>query len=135
MADRAVIPSLNELHRLIEDAKSRKLEAETIAQAEGRPVEVPVAPHTLGPDALYASHMAPFLVTQQRAINAQLADLQQANLDVVQDIERQRAEMRSLLGGLEGVVADLEKSSEMMKGGHVQGLVGEIRAVDMELRG
>lgn len=81
------------------------------------------------------SHLAPFLDSQQSALSEQLSDLQQSNAVMMQDIERQRLEMRALLSGLEATVGNLEKSSVMVKGQEVQGLVGEVRAIDAQLRG
>ncbi|KAF2095631.1 hypothetical protein NA57DRAFT_44301 [Rhizodiscina lignyota] len=135
LSDRSVIPSLNDLHRLIEEARMRKEAAEAKAEAQGKAVEVPIAPHTLPPSALVSSHMAPFLNAQHDAFSAQLQELQVSNVTLLQDIERQRAEMLHLLSSLEDVIGDLQQSADEMKQEDVQVLAGEVRNIEMELRG
>lgn len=129
------MPSLNDLHRLIEDAKTRKEAAEAEAQAKGTPVDEPVAPHTLGPDALLSSHLGPFYSVQNDIISAQLADVQRSNETFMEEITQQRTELQHLVDGLGGIVGDLEKSAGLMRRDEVQGLIGEVRGIEMELRG
>lgn len=129
------MPSLNELHRLIEEAKGRKLQAETESDADHTRQQLPVvAPHTLPPSALYSSHLAPFLAAQHDDIAQRLEDVQGANTSLMTEVAAQRAEMQRLLAALEHVVADVEESSRMMGSGEVQDLVGEVRGLQTELQ-
>jgi kinetochore protein NNF1 len=105
------------------------------AEAAGRNVEAPVAPHTLDPESLLAAHLAPFLNAQHDSIMAQLAEVQAANQDLFEQIQAQRAEMLHLLEGLANVVGDVEGSAGLMRGNDVQNLTGEVRAIETRLRG
>jgi kinetochore protein NNF1 len=135
LSDRSIIPSLNDLHRLVEDAKVRKQVPEAEAEAQGEAVEVPIAPHTLPPSALVSSHLAPFLATQNEALSAQLQEVHTSNASLMQEVEGQRAEMQHLLSTLECVVGDLEQGADLMRKSEVQSLVQEVRNIEMELRG
>lgn len=113
----------------------RKQAAQTEADATSRPLDVPVAPHTLSPEELLSSHLAPFLSIQHDNIMAQLAEVQATNQSLADEIQAQRAELQRLIGGLADVVGDLERSAEIMRQEEVQGLVEEVRNIEAELRG
>ncbi|KZF25057.1 Nnf1-domain-containing protein [Xylona heveae TC161] len=103
--ERNVVPSLNELDRLVADAQKRKARAPAGA-------EVPVPPHTLPPQALYLAHLAPHLARSQSRLNARLQTTQSRNARLVDEITAQRNEITNLLGELEGVVHDLSTAAD-----------------------
>ncbi|KAI9707374.1 MAG: hypothetical protein M1836_000334 [Candelina mexicana] len=107
MKERDVVPNLNELDRLITEARKRKSRA-----AEG---EVPIPPHTLPPLPLYIAHLAPFLQQTQSQLNARLQTTQSQNAQLASTISEQRAEIELLVSGLEEIVADLESAVESLR--------------------
>lgn len=113
----------------------RKEAAEAEAEAQGKSVEAPIAPHTLPPSALVSTHLAPFLNAQNDTLSTQLSEVHSTNIGLLQEIEGQRAEMHNLISSLENVVGDLEQSAAMMKQEEVQSLIGDVRGIEMELRG
>ncbi|KAI9817837.1 MAG: hypothetical protein M1827_000956 [Pycnora praestabilis] len=100
--ERSVVSNLNELDRLIAEARKRKDHA-----IDG---EVPIPPHTLPPSPLYNAHLAPFLSQTQSSLNARLQTTQSQNAQLISSITEQRAEIERLIGGVEGVVTDLERA-------------------------
>lgn len=122
---------MNSLDRLINEAKSRKTEAESKAP-DGKAIP-PVPPHTLPATDLLNAHLSPFLVDQQTALNSALRTVQTSNETLVATITGQRAEMEALVAGLEAVVKDLEKSADMLQGDDVQGLSGDVRTIEEEM--
>jgi kinetochore protein NNF1 len=133
LSDRSVVPSLNSLDRLINEAKARKSAAETSAPDSN--AIPPIPPHTLPASDLVNAHLSPFLIDQQTALSGALTTIQASNETLVATITSQRAEMEALVAGLEAVVRDLEKSSEMLQGDDVQGLSGDVRMIEEELAG
>ncbi|TID26712.1 Beta-catenin-like protein 1 [Venturia nashicola] len=131
LSDRSVVPSLNSLDRLINEAKARKAEAEAKAP-DGKAVP-PVPPHTLPATELLNAHLSPFLIDQQTTLSSALATIQTSNETLVATITSQRAEMEALVAGLEAVVKDLEKSADMLQSDDVQGLSGDVRMIEQEL--
>jgi kinetochore protein NNF1 len=129
------VPALNSLDRLINEARTRKAEAEAEAAARGGQVVPPIPPHTLPATDLVNAHLLPFMVDQQTALTGALSTLQASNETLVATITAQRAEMEALVSGLEAVVRDLEKSAEMLQGEEVAGLGSEVRMMEEELAG
>ncbi|QKX53009.1 uncharacterized protein TRUGW13939_00080 [Talaromyces rugulosus] len=103
LKEREVVKGLNELDRLVGDARRRK---------DGGESESSVPPHMLGADGLYQAHLAPFLEHAQDSLNAKLETTQSQNAELADRIIAQRKEMESLLSGLEAVMADLEGSAK-----------------------
>ncbi|KAF2643468.1 Nnf1-domain-containing protein [Massarina eburnea CBS 473.64] len=132
MARRTVVQRLNLLDQYIEDARLRKKRAE--ASANGGPVEAPVPPHTLSPTEIHLAHLMPFLEQQAAEMNARLAGTQQANTELLSAITAQRAEMDDLVRSLETVVQDLQAGAQMMAQDDVQGLSGETKELEREMR-
>ncbi len=144
MKERDVVRNLNELDRLITEAKKRKSRA-----AEG---EVPIPyvthsrnllestsntntlkrPHTLPPLPLYIAHLAPFLQQTQSQLNARLQTTQSQNAQLASKISGQRAEIEQLVSGLEEVVADLEGAVESLRPVIGDGSGGEIGRETLE---
>ncbi|KAF2230677.1 Nnf1-domain-containing protein [Viridothelium virens] len=108
LSQRHVVPSLNDLDRLIADAKRRKEKALEESGPDG--VQPPIPPHTLSPETLLQTHLTPFLNTAQQDLKTNLADTQDRNTALIQEIEGQRKEIDVLMQGLENVVRDLEGS-------------------------
>lgn len=133
MKDRDVTALLNTLDRLIHDARLRKQAAES-ASSNGS-VEQPIPPHTLPPADLVNAHLAPFLTDTRAAIASETAELEARNKALMETIRQQRVEMQGLVEGLEGVVADLERSAAMLQGDEVQDLTAEVKMVEEELGG
>ena len=70
-------------------------------------------------------------------LEGRLKETQEENGVLMQRITEQRAEMESLVQGLEGVVADLEGSVEAMgkgTGGGADGLTAEIWDLEGEIQ-
>ncbi|KAI9806248.1 MAG: hypothetical protein M1825_006363 [Sarcosagium campestre] len=103
LRERNVIPSLNELDRLVADAKKRK--------ARATEEEDPIPPHTLPAEAILAAHLAPFLAQQQSQLNAKIQTAQCENAALMETIQAQREEIRRLVDGLETMVEDLEAAA------------------------
>ncbi|GAD99704.1 MIND kinetochore complex component Nnf1 [Paecilomyces variotii No. 5] len=99
MREKDAVRGLNELDRLVGEAKFRR------ENGEGESV---VAPHTLGAEELYRAHLAPFLQEAQHSLNEELEATQAQNAELAEKIRQQRLEIESLLSGLEVIVADVE---------------------------
>ncbi|KAH8700751.1 putative MIND kinetochore complex component Nnf1 [Talaromyces proteolyticus] len=100
--EREAIKGLNELDRLVSEARRRKDNGES---------ESAVPPHMMGADNLYQAHLAPYLQHAQDSLNAKLETTQSQNAELADKIISQRKEIESLLSGLEAVMADLEGSA------------------------
>ena len=126
LLDRNVVPSLNELDRLIEDAKRRK--------ARGGEGEAPVPPHTLPARTLYVSHLAPSLKTYEVEIKQRQEELAGENQELIARVLQQRRDIQKLMEGLEGVVEDLNGSVQALVPEEMEGLKQENREVDEVMR-
>jgi kinetochore protein NNF1 len=129
-----VVPSLNSLDRLITDAKSRK-EAAEAAAPDGSEATQPVPPHILPATDILTAHLSPFLIEQHNTLTAALETVEKSNETLGQTIASQRDEMEKLVRGLEAVVGDLERSAGMLQGEDIQGMGGEVREIEAELKG
>ncbi|CAK4031594.1 Hypothetical predicted protein [Lecanosticta acicola] len=129
LAERNVIPSLNELDRLIEDAKRRKARA-----AEDNNGHVPVPPHTLPAKQLYISHLAPTLGEYDRQMKERQELLATENQEIMGRVMQQRKDIKSLIDGLENVVKDLNGSVEALQPEDMQALREKNREVDESMR-
>ncbi|PGH32531.1 kinetochore protein NNF1 [[Emmonsia] crescens] len=99
LREREVVRGLNELDRLVGEARLRR------DNGEG---EASVPPHTLGANELYQAHLAPYLVEVQSSLNTKLETVQKENGQLSEKVESQRREIEQLLSGLEAVVSDVE---------------------------
>ncbi|KAK4508240.1 hypothetical protein PRZ48_001978 [Zasmidium cellare] len=124
LVDRNVVQSLNELDRLIEDAKRRKAKGE----GEGVP------PHTLPAKTLYISHLAPRLKGYDAEIKARQDELAGENQELIARVMQQRKDIQKLMEGLEGVVEDLNGSVKALVPEEVEGLREGNREVDEVMR-
>ncbi len=95
---------------------------------------VETRPHTLPPQALYLAHLTPYLIQAQSTLNAKLQTTQSQNALLMERIVEQRADIERLVGGLEGVVKDLEEAKEAVSGTFEDGeMVRELLDIDKEL--
>ncbi|KAL9117733.1 MAG: hypothetical protein Q9187_005727, partial [Circinaria calcarea] len=125
--ERDVVRGLNELERLVAEARGRK------ERGDG---EVPVAPHTLDPQSLYLAHLSPYLQQVQRELNAKLQETEAQNQYLMLELQKQGEEVERLVGGLETVVRDLEGANGVLGSAVLDGRIkGEIMEVDGELKG
>ncbi|KAF7186870.1 Kinetochore-associated protein NNF1 [Pseudocercospora fuligena] len=126
LAERNVISSLNELDRLIEDAKKRK--------SNSTGTEPPVPSHTLPARQLYISHLAPTLGKFSADMNSRQESLGRENEQIMERIIQQRKDIKRLLDGLENVVRDLNGSVDAMEPERLEELREEVREVDEGMR-
>ena len=91
-------------------------------------------PHTLSPAEIHLAHLMPFLEQQTDTMSAQLSATQEANSELLSTVSNQRAEIESLVRGLENVIQDLEVSAQIMAQDDVQGLGAEIKDIEMEMK-
>lgn len=68
-------------------------------------------------------------------ITSETVALEKRNEELIETIKKQRVEMEGLVGGLERVVWDLERSAEMVQGEGVQELSGDVKMMEEELKG
>jgi len=93
LKERNVIAKLNALDRMLTEAEQR--------QRSARPGEMPVAPSTLPPTAVVTAHLTPLLRAAQERMLGMLQETRDANDKCVEEITRQREEMRELVKRLE----------------------------------
>ncbi|KAL8708197.1 MAG: hypothetical protein Q9220_006867 [cf. Caloplaca sp. 1 TL-2023] len=125
LVERDVVAGLNELERLVGEARSR--------QAGGIKVDDP--PHTLPPERLYLAHLAPYLSQTQTELELELQRLQSENEELLEGIQSQKEETEQLIGGFETFVADLERANQIMSEEvDGNGVRKEVADVEMELR-
>ncbi|KAJ5099292.1 Nnf1 [Penicillium argentinense] len=104
IAEREAVGHLNELDRLVNEARERK-------NAEGKNGEgqkTGNAPHTLGADELFKAHLTPYLQEVQSSLNEKLEETHVQNAELAQTVQKQRLEIEQLLSHLESVVSDIE---------------------------
>ncbi|KAI0875087.1 Nnf1-domain-containing protein [Hypoxylon argillaceum] len=122
---RNVVAKLNELESLVSEAERRRKEA-------GEGVEPPIPPHMLPPDEVLDAHLAPHLAQQQSQLNAKLQTTQAHNAKLFEDINRQRAEIESLVSLLEKVLEDVDNTNNMMHG-VADDVARETRTIEIEM--
>ncbi|KAL8733860.1 MAG: hypothetical protein Q9166_001848 [cf. Caloplaca sp. 2 TL-2023] len=125
MVERDVVAGLNELERLVAEAKKRKENG----------MEVKDPPHTLPPERLFLAHLAPYLKQIETELEAELQRLQSENEELVVNIQGQREEVERSVSGLETFIADLERANEIMSNGvDGNGVKREMADIEQELR-
>ncbi|KAK3109373.1 hypothetical protein LTR53_017437 [Teratosphaeriaceae sp. CCFEE 6253] len=129
MRERGAVGALNGLDRLIEDARARKARAE-VEGVGGKGVP----PHTLPPQTLYLSHLAPQLRGWSRETQSAHAMVQTENAELLARIQQQRADIARMVAGLENVVADLDASVAALDSQEMDGLREEAMGVDEAMR-
>ncbi|CAG8938226.1 unnamed protein product [Penicillium salamii] len=129
VAERDAIPHLNELDRLVNDAKARKEQEAEHGEPQEHVVYVECvldldyfcfiwtwklicrncfSPHTLGAEDLYKAHITPFLEEAQSTLNSRLEATNAENAELAQTVQAQRLEIEQLLSHLGLVVSDIE---------------------------
>ncbi|KAJ5145738.1 uncharacterized protein N7515_000302 [Penicillium bovifimosum] len=118
IAERDAVAHLNELDRLVADARARREQA-----GEGEEKER-IAPHTLGAEDLYKAHLTPYLQEAQSTLNARLEATHAENAELAQTVQKQRLEIERLLSNLGVVVSDIEgaatAASQFSKENHLR---------------
>ncbi|RAH85157.1 Nnf1-domain-containing protein [Aspergillus japonicus CBS 114.51] len=126
LTERDAVRQLNELDRLVGEAKYRKDHG--VGQES-------VAPHTLPPDELFRSHLLPYMRETQSSLNHKVESVQNENAELAQRVQAQRREIQDLLVGLESVVADLEvAAAAATQFGSDNNLRQEAAEMDEEIR-
>ncbi|KAK2807548.1 hypothetical protein FQN50_005416 [Emmonsiellopsis sp. PD_5] len=105
LREREVVRGLNELDRLVGEARVRKGDGKGGGEGEGG---VRVIPHTLGANELYQAHLAPYLAQAQASLDEKLEDVQRENVRLAETVALQRKEIEELLAGLQAVIGDVE---------------------------
>ncbi|KGO75800.1 Glucose receptor Git3, N-terminal [Penicillium italicum] len=103
VAERDAVAHLNELDRLVGDAKARREQEGENAEGQERTVA-----HTLGAEDLYKAHLTPYLQEAQSTLNARLEATHAENAELAQTVQAQRLEIERLLSHLGLVVSDIE---------------------------
>lgn len=96
--------------------------------------DAPNRPHLLPADTILAAHLAPHLAQQQSQLNAKLQTTQAHNAKLFADIQKQRAELQSLVALLEKLFADIDLANDAMDG-VADELAKETRTVEAEMSG
>ncbi|CAI7620174.1 unnamed protein product [Penicillium manginii] len=99
--EREAVAHLNELDRLVSEARERK-------DGNGGDDQEGDAPHTLGADELYKAHLTPYLQQVQSTLDSKLEATHAENAELAQRVQAQRLEIERLLAHIESVVADVE---------------------------
>ena len=107
LQERSVTTNLNKLEDLIADAKRRKARATSD--------DVPTPPHTLPAPTILSAHLVPLQASQQSQLNARIQTTASQNASLAKTLAKQRTEIESLVGVLEGVVRDLEKAGDLLQ--------------------
>ncbi|KAL4747587.1 hypothetical protein BDW72DRAFT_196593 [Aspergillus terricola var. indicus] len=107
LAERDAIAQLNELDRLVGEARARR-DGAAAAGENGNGDKERVPPHTLPPDVLFRAHLTPQLEKTKAVLDEKIQATETENLELAQQVQAQRAEIERLLAGLETVVADVE---------------------------
>ncbi|KDB20515.1 hypothetical protein H109_07520 [Trichophyton interdigitale MR816] len=103
--ERGVVRGLNELDRLVGEAKLRRENGEGASS---------VPAHTLMANELYQAHLAPVLAKAQSSLETQTEEVQKKNTELASRIESQRQEIQQLLASLEAVVGDIQGAVKSM---------------------
>ncbi|EGE01763.1 MIND kinetochore complex component Nnf1 [Trichophyton equinum CBS 127.97] len=103
--ERGVVRGLNELDRLVGEAKLRRENGEGASS---------VPAHTLTANELYQAHLAPVLAKAQSSLETQTEEVQKKNTELASRIESQRQEIQQLLVSLEAVVGDIQGAVKSM---------------------
>lgn len=131
IAEREAVRHLNELDRLVAEARARKEEEEGKGE-EAQPGNAYVypgrlhsakmfkpeiylliccmdyRPHTLGAEDLYKAHLTPYLQDAQTTLNNSLETTHAENAELAQTVQTQRLKIEKLLSHLESVITDIE---------------------------
>lgn len=90
--------------------------------------------HTLPPQTLYLSHLAPQLREYSADIKTRQDAVQNENVELLARVQQQRRDISALVAGLENVVADLDASVAALKPEEINELREEVREADEGMR-
>ncbi|KAL3459849.1 Nnf1-domain-containing protein [Aspergillus heterothallicus] len=143
LIEKDAIRQLNELDRLVGEARARK-EAEDARSnvpegdaMEGveREQEGRVPPHTLPPGELFRAHLTPQLEKTKAVLDEKIKTIEAQNMELAGKVQAQRAEIERLLASLETVVADVEgAAAAATKYGSENNLRKEALQMDEEVK-
>ncbi|KAL2845778.1 Nnf1-domain-containing protein [Aspergillus pseudodeflectus] len=111
--ERDALRQLNELDRLVGEARARREQARNGTERDAMEGveaewEERVPPHTLPPDELFRAHLTPQLEKTKAVLDGKIKATETQNVELAQKVQVQRAEIERLLAGLEAVVRDVE---------------------------
>lgn len=124
IAEREAVKHINELDRLIAEARIRKDNEAASGDGPqpgnayvslpregyytGANILIQHSPHTLGAEDLYKAHLTPYLQEAQAILDDKLEATHAQNAELSQTVQAQRLEIEKLLSHLESVVKDVE---------------------------
>ncbi|KAF2224998.1 Nnf1-domain-containing protein [Elsinoe ampelina] len=132
LRERNVVSSLNDLDRLVDEARKRRAKAQ--ADAKGNNVGAPLPPHTLPARSLYLAHLHPTLQSRQTELRDQLQSLQSNNGELLKKLTAQRSEINHIVESVEQVVQDIDASLEILSPHEMQALTKATVDLDVEMR-
>ncbi|KAM5472809.1 putative tyrosinase [Microsporum audouinii] len=126
LRERGVVRGLNELDRLVGEAKLRR------ENGEGADT---VPAHTLTAKELYQAHLTPILAKAQSSLDSQTEEVQKQNIALASKIESQKQEIQQLLVSLEAIVGDIEGAVKSMNEFDEDGILRkEAEQMDEDIR-
>lgn len=96
--------------QLIEDAKTRKTQAE-----ETQLSKPPIPMHLLSAQDLHTAYLTPTLVRAETELRSKIDNVQAGNKDMISRIAKQRIEMQRLVEQLERMVEDVEGAAKVIE--------------------
>ncbi|KAL4870192.1 Nnf1-domain-containing protein [Aspergillus spectabilis] len=133
LVERDAIGQLNELDRLVGEARVRREGGEERRGGGGSVGNVP--PHILPPDELFRAHLTPQLEKTKEVLDTRIQATDAQNLEMAQKVQAQRAEIERLLVSLETVVADVEgAAAALSEYGDANNLRREALQMDEEVK-
>ncbi|KAM5479755.1 putative tyrosinase [Microsporum canis] len=147
LRERGVVRGLNELDRLVGEAKLRRENGEgadtvpyvlkTVLFYFLAPLDVNFfgSAHTLTAKELYQAHLAPILAKAQSSLDSQTEEVQKQNIALASKIESQKQEIQQLLVSLEAIVGDIEGAVKSMNEFDEDGILRkEAEQMDEDIR-
>lgn len=111
-AERNVVDNLNELERVIDGAKLRKLQVDDGDKAQNA-VERPI--HTLSAKELHNVHVAAAMLQAEKGLKDKLEAVHDSNRDKAAQVQRQRQEIEEMLTKMESRVTDVEDAARVLE--------------------
>ena len=148
LQERDVVTGLNDLDRLVAEARGRREGGEeamaqpSVFSCQWRKYdECPrltdgFRMHEIPPQQLFLAHLTPYLNETRTKLEAEMVQSQDENERLMKDIHGQEEEVESIINGLEAAIRDLEGANEAMEDAVEKGDVkSEAREVDREIMG
>lgn len=104
--------NLNELERVIDGAKLRKLQVDDGDKAQNA-FERPI--HTLSAKELYNLHFAAATLQAEKGLKDKLEAVHDSNRDKAAQVQRQRQEIEEMLTKMESRVTDVEDAARVLE--------------------